>query len=142
MWRNLVCYGKIRVSYTLKIEILGVNIVKKQNGFSIKKRVLSIWLVLCFVLSGCGSENRDFLTLDVFAGRANYQGMQEGWYAKLVRDKFNLAFNIIAPNVSGGGNLLFETRLSSGKVGDIVITSLANMKQCLEETIFTLYTCF
>lgn len=109
--------------------------MKKQNGFSIKKRVLSIWLVLCFVLSGCGSENRDFLTLDVFAGRANYQGMQEGWYAKLVRDKFNLAFNIIAPNVSGGGNLLFETRLSSGKVGDIVITSLANMRQCLEEDV-------
>lgn len=102
-----------------------------------KKRNRWIALILCLAmcLTGCKDADDEFLTLDVFAGRANYQGMQEGWYAKLAKDKFNLAFNIIAPNVSGGGNLLFETRLAAGKVGDIVITSMANMRQCIGEDL-------
>lgn len=109
--------------------------MKKRTSFRKWNTWICLLLLLAMVLSGCGNSTEEFLTLDVFAGRANYQGMQEGWYAKLAKDKFNLAFNIIAPNVSGGGNLLFETRLSSGKVGDIMITSMANMKQCLEEDV-------
>lgn len=109
--------------------------MKKKVGFSKWNKVISLLVLVALLLSGCGSREKEFLTLDVFAGRANYQGMQEGWYAKLAKDKFNLAFNIIAPNVSGGGNLLFESRLAAGKVGDIVITSMANMKQCIEEDV-------
>lgn len=109
--------------------------MKKKVGFSKWNKLISLLVFMALLLSGCGSREKEFLTLDVFAGRANYQGMQEGWYAKLAKDKFNLAFNIIAPNVSGGGNLLFETRLAAGKVGDIVITSMANMKQCMEEDV-------
>lgn len=109
--------------------------MKKRSLFQLHKIGICLLMTLSMVLGGCGSTSNEFLTLDVFAGRANYQGMQEGWYAKLAKDKFNMAFNIISPNVSGGGNLLFETRLSSGKVGDIVITSMANMKQCLEEDV-------
>ena len=91
---------------------------------------LFLGLLLC--AGGCGKKQREPLELDVFAGRANYQGEQKGWYAKIVQDKFNLKLNIIAPNVSGGGNLLFESRLTAGKVGDIVITSYQNMKECVE----------
>ena len=109
--------------------------MKKKGIFKKWNKAISLLVCMAFFLTGCASSKDDFLTLDVFAGRANYQGMQEGWYAKLAKDKFNLAFNIIAPNVSGGGNLLFETRLSTGKVGDIVITSMANMKQCMEEDV-------
>ncbi len=91
-----------------------------------------IILAALVLLGGCGKKEEEFLTLDVFAGRANYQGEQKGWYAKIVQDKFRLKLNIIAPNVSGGGNLLFESRLTAGKVGDIIITSRRNVAECVE----------
>lgn len=61
--------------------------------------------------------------VDVFDGLANYQGIQSGWFAKLVKDKFNMELNIIAPNVAGGGDTLFEIRCAAGNLGDIVIFS-------------------
>lgn len=103
--------------------------------YRLKKCLGYIILGSIILLSGCSNKNEELLTLDVFAGRANYQGEQKGWYAKIVQDKFNLKLNIIAPNVSGGGNLLFESRLAAGKVGDIIITSNKNMAACAEEGI-------
>src|SRR5664279_675765 len=40
----------------------------------------------------------DEITIDVFDGLANQMGTQPGWFAKIVKDKFNLKLNIIAPN--------------------------------------------
>ena len=57
------------------------------------------------------SKYKDFITVDVFDSMANYQGIQSGWFAKIVKDKFNMELNIIAPNVAGGGDTLFQTRL-------------------------------
>lgn len=65
---------------------------------------------------------KDEITIDVFDGLANYMGMQEGWFAKLVHDKFNMKLNIIAPNVAGGGDTLYNTRVSAGDLGDLIIT--------------------
>lgn len=62
------------------------------------------------------------ITIDVFDGLANYMGMQQGWFAKLVEDKFNMKLNIIAPNVAGGGDTLYNTRVSAGELGDLIIT--------------------
>lgn len=31
-----------------------------------------------------------FLTVDVYAESANYQGIQSGWFAKVVKDRFNM----------------------------------------------------
>ena len=72
-------------------------------------------------------KERDYsemLTLDVFDGLANFQGIQSGWFAKVIKDKFNIELNIIAPNVAGGGDTLFQTRSANGELGDIIITSL------------------
>lgn len=63
----------------------------------------------------------EFITVDVFDGLANYQGIQSGWFAKIVKDKFNMELNIIAPNVAGGGDTLFQTRSASGDLGDLII---------------------
>lgn len=93
--------------------------------------IIGIAVAAVLLLWNSTGQEKEYLQLDVFAGRANYQGMQEGWYAKIVEEKFNLGLNIIAPNVSGGGNLLFESRLSAGKVGDIIITSNANIRECI-----------
>jgi putative aldouronate transport system substrate-binding protein len=62
------------------------------------------------------------ITIDVFDGLANYQGIQSGWFGKIVKDKFNMELNIIAPNVAGGGDTLYNTRVSGGDLGDLIIT--------------------
>ncbi len=109
-----------------------------------KKKIIS--LMLCAVmgaslLAGCGGDSSstststasggansdgtydEFITVDVFAGQANYQGLQSGWFAKVVKDKFNMELNIIAPNVAGGGDTLFQTRSAAGDLGDLILTN-------------------
>lgn len=63
----------------------------------------------------------DPITVDVFDGLANYMGTQSGWFAKVVKDKFNMELNIIAPNVAGGGDTLYNTRVAGGDLGDLVV---------------------
>ena len=61
------------------------------------------------------------LTIDVFDGVANYQGIQGGWFGKIVKDKFNIELNILAPAVAGGGDTLYNTRVAGGELGDLII---------------------
>ena len=68
----------------------------------------------------------DFIVVDVFDSLANVQGIQSGWFAKIVKDKFNMELNIIAPNVSGGGDTLFEVRSAAGNLGDLIICPAEN----------------
>ena len=85
-------------------------------------------------LAGCGgaaesdtdaasseSGYDETITIDVYNGLANYMGMQEGWFAKIVGDKFNMELNIIAPNVAGNGDTLYQTRTAAGDLGDLII---------------------
>lgn len=67
-----------------------------------------------------------FITVDVFANQANYQGISSGWFADVVKEKFNMELNIIAPNVAGGGDTLFQTRSAAGNLGDIVMIGSEN----------------
>ena len=86
-----------------------------------------------FSVAACGSSSNSAdtkddgseMTVDVFDSLANSQGVQKGWYAKLIKDKFNIKLNIIAPNVSGG-DTVFDTRSAAGNLGDLVITSTGN----------------
>ncbi|MGC3994877.1 MAG: hypothetical protein QM779_12315 [Propionicimonas sp.] len=64
----------------------------------------------------------DEITIDVFDGLANKMGVQPGWFAKIVHDRFNMKLNIIAPNVAGGGDTLYNTRVAAGNLGDLIIT--------------------
>ncbi len=64
-----------------------------------------------------------FITVDVFDSLSNYQGIQSGWFAEIVKEKFNMELNIIAPNVAGGGDTLFQTRSAAGELGDLIITN-------------------
>ena len=66
------------------------------------------------------------ITIDNFNSQANYQGVQSGWFAKVVKDKFNMEINIIAPNVAGGGDTLFQTRSAAGNLGDLVMIGSEN----------------
>ena len=69
------------------------------------------------------------ITLDIYDVAANYQGLQTGWFGKIVKDKFNIELNIIAPQVAG--DAIFQTRASSGNLGDIVILESTQFNDCL-----------
>ncbi|WP_455715825.1 extracellular solute-binding protein [Anaerosporobacter sp.] len=119
---------------------------------TMKKRVLGIALVTAMIassLTGCGKNSNGgnngnngnsnksaetssesggkyekTITVDVFDSQANFQGVQSGWFAKIVKEKFNMELNIIAPNVAGGGDSLYQTRSANGDLGDLIITNL------------------
>ena len=67
-----------------------------------------------------------FITIDIFNSQANYQGTASGWFAEYVKKKFNMEMNIIAPNVAGGGDTLFQTRSAAGNLGDLVMIGSEN----------------
>lgn len=79
-----------------------------------------------------GDSADEKLTVDVFDAYANYQGVQSGWFGKTLADKFNMELNIIAPNVAGGGETLYQTRSAAGNLGDLIILEKADMKECIE----------
>lgn len=108
-----------------------------------KKKLISVMLCMAMtvtMLAGCGGKKtakstgskdgkyEDFITVDVYDEFANYQGIQSGWFAKIVKDKFNMELNIIAPNVSGGGDTLYQTRSAAGDLGDLVLINSSNGK--------------
>lgn len=94
---------------------------------------------MILLITGCGKETiieflkgsegknyKEFITVDVYDEFANYQGMQSGWFAKVVKDKFNMELNVIAKNVTGGGETVFQTRSATGNLGDLIVFSTAN----------------
>lgn len=66
--------------------------------------------------SASAGNSGDPITLTVFSELANYSGEQVGWSAKVLLDKFNVILNII-PEQDG----VYETRMESGNLGDIVV---------------------
>ncbi len=59
---------------------------------------------------------KDTVELTVYSQLANYSGEQIGWFAQVMKDKFNVKLNIIPT-----GDGVFSTRMESGELGDIVI---------------------
>lgn len=85
-------------------------------------------------LAGCGKEGSaadgEMLQIDIYDAAANYQGLQTGWFAKVVKDRFNMDLNIIAPQVAG--DAIYQTRTSSGNLGDIVILDGTQFADCVK----------
>ena len=64
------------------------------------KRFLAFLLALIMVLSmgiSVASAEQEVLVLDVYDDAANNHGMQTGWFAQVVKERFNIELNIIAP---------------------------------------------
>lgn len=108
---------------------------KKKVSKVVVSSVLTAAMVMS-TLTGCGgkdsgggansetgnsgsSDKSETLVVDVFDSQANFQGTQSGWYGDYIKKKFNIELNIIAPNVAGGGDTLFQTRSANGDLGDI-----------------------
>jgi multiple sugar transport system substrate-binding protein/putative aldouronate transport system substrate-binding protein len=98
--------------------------------------VTSLIVIFSMVINGCsgtfaGNDTeecpyKDFIVVDVFDALANIQGIQSGWFGEIVKKKFNMELNIIAPNEASGGDTLFELRTASGNVGDLIISTAEN----------------
>ena len=92
------------------------------------KRLLSVLLVCAMVLSmgliSAVAEEAP-LVIDIYDEAANYNGTQSGWFAKVVKDRFNIELNIIAPQVVG--NEVEATRIADGNLGDIIVCDKAKM---------------
>lgn len=67
------------------------------------------------------SATKEEITIDVFSMLSNFSGEQSGWFAKVIKDKFNIKMNIIASNLEGGGDTKFATMMASGDLGDLVV---------------------
>jgi putative aldouronate transport system substrate-binding protein len=70
------------------------------------------------------------MVLEVYSQPANFQGEQPGWTAKILKEKFNITLNIIAPQVAGGD--IFAARSASGFLGDIVVLDNADIQSCIK----------
>ena len=130
--------------------------MKKRRFFSL---MLAVVCVPSLVLSGCSGSKKagsdktgtkdsggagttgaatseidhtNTLTLEVYDVAANYQGVQSGWFGKVIKDKFNLELNIIAPQASGDGEALYQTRSASGKLGDIILLDNSPLQDCIK----------
>ncbi|WP_219837020.1 hypothetical protein [Paenibacillus sp. R14(2021)] len=69
------------------------------------------------------------ITITVFDNASNYQGEQTGWYGKLVKDKFNITLNILAPQVAG--DQLYKTRTAAGDLGDLLIVDNSQLEELI-----------
>ncbi len=70
------------------------------------------------------------MQIEVYDAAANYQGLQTGWFDKVVKDRFNIDLNIIAPQVAG--DAIYQTRTSSGNLGDIVLLDSVDFADCVK----------
>lgn len=75
------------------------------------------------------SKYDEEMTIEIYDVAANYQGDQTGWFAKVLKDKFNIVLNIIAPQVAG--EAVYQTRASAGNLGDIVLLGSSDFADCV-----------
>ena len=83
------------------------------------KRLVALLLsvvMVCSMLTGCGSKKEDYITLTVYSQLANYSGEMQGWFAQILKDKFGVVVNLI-PDSEG----VYDTRMEDGDLGDIVV---------------------
>lgn len=73
-------------------------------------------MLLVGMVPAIGLADEPVITLDVYSQLANYSGIQTGWSSVLLKDKFGVELNII-PDQDG----TYETRVTSGNLGDIVV---------------------
>lgn len=70
------------------------------------------------------------MVIEVYSQPANFQGEQPGWTAKILKEKFNITLNIIAPQVAGGD--IFAARSAAGFLGDLVVLDNADIQACVK----------
>ena len=99
---------------------------------------ITMMAVSAAMLCSCGNgkksakvvDDNSPMTIEMYNVAANYQGMQTGWFAKVIKDRFNIDLNVIAPQVAG--DAIYQLRASSGNLGDLILLDQAQFNDCLE----------
>ena len=117
--------------------------MKERNAISYKKKNKK-WLPICvglcaiMLLNGCNtdvkqvyqdSENltlkdvipKETVTLVVYDQLCAKDGIQSGWFAQVLKDKFNVSLEFVSD-----ADYVFETRMELGNLGDIVVFDDSN----------------
>lgn len=106
----------------------------REGGWDMKKNLVKNFISLLLVssicmtvsLSGCEKSNdggsakrekeKESITLEVFNEYGSYHGIQEGWIADILKEKFNVELNI-TPHFPEE----YEKRLKEKDLGDILL---------------------
>ena len=88
------------------------------------KKLLALVMCLCMLVASvpamatAESEYREPITLTVYDALGNYSGEAVGWFAKEIKDRFNVTLNFIGYNLD---NNVFNAGLANGEMGDIIV---------------------
>ena len=87
------------------------------------KKILSLVLSLMLLVSmaaipAVAEDYREPITLTMFSQLANFAGEQGGWFAKELKDRFNVTLKIVSTNVDTNA---LTSAMSAGELGDIVV---------------------
>ncbi|MDR0909011.1 MAG: hypothetical protein LBM77_04515 [Spirochaetaceae bacterium] len=74
--------------------------------------------------------NAEPMTITIFDVAANKMGDQTGWFGDVVKRRFNVTLNIIAPQTQGA--TLYQTRAASGYLGDIVVLDPSPLQESID----------
>jgi putative aldouronate transport system substrate-binding protein len=74
------------------------------------------------------------MTIDFYYAPVNISGLISGWGGKILKDRFNLKINLIAPNISG--QAIYQTRSAAGNLGDLVLLGAAQLKDSVDAGLF------
>lgn len=102
------------------------------------KKILSLALALMMLmgmlpLTAMSESTEPYWEIQIYSELANYAGLQTGWFAKLLKDKFNVGVNIIS--ASEGGSDRWATQMISRDLGDLVMLGDSNGQQHLSEAV-------
>jgi len=88
------------------------------------KKILSLVLSLMLLVSAAAvipaaaEEYREPITLTMYSGLANFAGEQGGWFAKELKDRFNVTLKIVSSNVDANA---LTSAMTAGDLGDMVV---------------------
>nr|MBR4279658.1 extracellular solute-binding protein [Clostridia bacterium] len=102
------------------------------------KKFLSLALALMMLmgmlpLTAMADSTEPYWEIQIYSELANYAGLQTGWFAKLLKDKFNVGVNVIS--ASEGGSDRWATQMISRNLGDLVMLGDNNGQQHLSEAV-------
>lgn len=104
------------------------------------KRFIAVTLASAMVLTSftaCGKKDKGasggddgVVTLTVYSQTANYSGIQQGWSGEFLKKELGIELNIV-PEQDG----VFQTRMTEGDLGDIVVWGSAgeNYDQAIQQ---------
>ena len=120
-----ISYLTLSLESGVRVDILKPIFFKEAETMKMLKRAIVTAVALAMAatsLVACGkkstnkSDEREFVKLDCYSQLANYQGTQTGWFAAVLKEKFNVELNIMMET----GNT-FSTLMEQGDLGDMVI---------------------